>query len=482
MNTFQRICMTIIVGLSVIGGTILAGDQLDRTKRPEGKPAPVIHLPEIQKASLKNGLQIWLVESHKLPLVALNLVVQAGSDHDPLSMPGIATMTADMLDEGTKTRTTLQISDELDALGATLRANANLDGSFVFLQTLSKNLEKALEIYSDVLSHPTFPVKEFERLKKQRLASLVQQHDQPPAIASNAFNYILYGAEHPYGNNTSGTEKSLGVLTWKDLVQFYQSYYRPNNATLIVVGDVKLSDIVSMLNRGLADWQAAEIPSFSIPQSPAPGQRKIYLIDKPGAPQSELRIGYPALARSTPDYFAVSVMNRMLGGQFTSRINLNLRERHGYTYGANSNFRFLKGVGPFVAGGGIVTEKTDSAIVECIHEIDLMREKGMKADELAYSKKGVLGNFALTFETPMQIAGALQNIVLYGLPENYYNNYLKNIDDVTLDDVQRVASKYLNTSTMAIVVVGDLAKIKNGITALNLGDVTLCDVDGKQLP
>jgi zinc protease len=474
--------MTIIVGLSVVGGTILAGDQLDRTMRPKGKPAPVIHLPEIQKASLKNGLQIWLVESHKLPLVALNLVVQGGADQDPLTMPGIATMTADMLDEGTPTRTTLRIADELDALGATLRANASLDGSFVFLQTLSKNLQKALVIYSDVLSHPTFPEKEFARLKKQRIAMLVQQHDQPPAIATNAFNYILYGEDHPYGNNTSGTEKSLGAMTSNNLVQFYQSYYRPNNATLIVVGDTKLSEIVPILEKGLTDWQPAQVPSFPISQPPPLGQRKIYLIDKPGSSQSEMRIGYPALARSTPDYFAVSVMNRMLGGQFTSRINLNLRERHGYTYGATSNFRFLKGVGPFVAGGGIVTEKTDSAIVECIHEIDLMREKGMTADELAYSKKGALGNFALTFETPMQIAGALQNIVLYGLPEDYYNNYLKHIDAVNLDDVQRVAAKYLDASKMAIVVVGDLAKIKDGITALKLGDVELCDVDGKKLP
>ena len=471
----------IILGLSLMTGVVWAGGQLDRTKRPEGKPAPVIHLPDIQKATLKNGLQVWLVEDHKLPLVAMNLVVQAGSDHDAPTMPGIATMTSDMIDEGTKSRTTLQIADELDALGASLGSSASLDGSFVSLRTLSKNLDKALQIYTDVIAHPVFPEKEFERLRKQRLASLVQQRDQPPAIASNAFNYILYGSDNAYGNNTGGTEKSLQGMTWKDLAQFYQSYYHPNNATLIVVGDATLPEIVPLLEKGLGDWQQAQIPSFTVPQPPGTLERKVYLIDKPGAPQSEIRIGYPALARSTPDYFPVTVMNRMLGGQFTSRINLNLRERHGYTYGASSSFRFLKGVGPFVAAGGIVTEKTDSAIVECLHEIDLMRDKGMTADELAYSKKGAIGGFALTFETPVQIAGALQNIVLYGLPDNYYNRYLQNIDAVSVADVQRVASKYLDASKMAVVVVGDLAKIKDGITALKLGDVVLCDLDGKKL-
>ncbi len=473
--------MIIMVGFALLAGTVFAGDQLDRTKRPQGKPAPEIHLPQIQKATLKNGLQVWLVENHKLPIVAANLVIQAGSDHDPVSMPGLANMTAAMIDEGTKSRTTMQIADQLEALGATLNANANADGSFISLSTLSKNLGRALDIYCDVVCNSIFPEKEFERLRKQRLTTLVQQHDQPPAIASNAFNYILYGPDHPYGNNQNGTETSLNAMTVGDLRTFYQSNYVPNNATLVVVGDAKLDEITALLEKGLADWHSSAITPFVVPQPPPPSARKVYLIDKPGAPQSEVRIGYPALARSTPDFFPVIVMNRMLGGQFTSRINLNLRERHGYTYGATSSFRFLKGVGPFIAGGGIVTEKTDSALIEFLHEIDLMRAKGMTAEELAYAKTGTIGNFALTFETPEQVAGALQNIVLYGLPEDYYSTYLQKIDAVTLGEIQRVASKYLDTSTMSVVVVGDLSKIKDRIAALNLGEIVLCNLDGKKL-
>jgi zinc protease len=459
-----------------------ARSDLDRTKRPGAKPAPKIQLPEIQKATLKNGLRVWLVEQHELPVVAMNLVIQAGADHDPAAQPGIASMAADLLDEGTKTRTTLQISEEIDAIGASFSTGASVDASFVTLSTLTKHLDKALSVFTDVVANPTFPEKEFVRLQKQRLTSLVQQRDQPPAIANNAFSTVLYGSEHPYGHNPSGTESSVKAMSAGDLEKFYKTYYRPNNSTLIVVGDVKMSTIVPKLDDAFATWSSGEVASFPVPPPKAPDRMRVYLVDKPGAPQSEVRIGYPALARSTPDYFPVVVMNRLLGGQFTSRINLNLREKHGFTYGAFSTFRFQKGVGPFVAQGGIVSEKTDSSLVEFIAELNLMREKGMSPEELEYAKKGMIGNFALAFETPSQIAGALQNIVLYGLPEDYYNNYLVNIEGVNLDAVQRVAKQYLDTSRMAVVVVGDLARIKESIAALKLGEIIMCDTDGNPLP
>ena len=478
MKTLREIIMFGILVTTIISTVAVKGQEIDRTKRPEGKPAPKITLPEIQKATLKNGLKVWLVERHGLPTVAFNLVIQAGSDHDPATQPGIASMTADMLDEGTKTRTSLQISDEIESIGASFNMSANWDGSFVTLSSLTKYLDKALAVFTDVLTNPTFPEKEFKRIQKQRLTNLLQQRDQPVAIANISFAHILYGSDHPYGNNIMGTEPSLKAMTVNDLMKFYQTYYRPNNATLIVVGDVKLSDITSKLKGALSDWKSGDIPAFSVPEPKPVDKMRVYLIDKPGAPQSEIRIGYPALARSTPDFFPVSIMNRLLGGQFTSRINLNLRERHGYTYGARSAFSFQKGVGPFTASAGVVTEKTDSSVHEFLVEINRMHDKGMNTEELAYVKKGLIGSFALTFETSAQIAGALQNIVLYGLPENYYRNYLQNIEAVTLDDVNRVALKYLDASTMAIVVVGDLAKVKEGVAALKLGDVVICDVDG----
>ncbi|HZY10635.1 MAG TPA: pitrilysin family protein [Bacteroidota bacterium] len=482
MNIMRTITMAILLLTSLITNVSLAREDIDRTKKPTSKPAPSIQLPAIQKATLTNGLNIWLVEHHELPTVAFNLVIEAGSDHDPTILPGVGSMTADVLDEGTTTRNALEISEELESIGASFGVGASFDGSFMTLTTLTKHMDKALAVYSDVLQNPTFPQKEFDRLKKQRLTSLLQQRDQPPIIAENVFSYILYGSSHPYGNNPSGTEPSLNAMTRTDLVNFYQDYYRPNNSTLIIVGDVRLGEIIPKLEKALANWKSKEVPSFTISDSRKPDRMRVYLVNKPGSAQSEIRIGYPALARSTTDFFPVLVMNRMLGGQFTSRINLNLRERHGYTYGARSSFSFRKGAGPFSASGGIFTDKTDSALQEFLNEINLMREKGMTQDELSYVKNGLIGNFALGFETPAQIASQLHNIPLFKLPENYFDVYMQNIEAISRDEVQRVAQKYLNTSTMAIVVVGDLSKVKENITALNLGEVILCDLDGKPMP
>jgi zinc protease len=267
-------------------------------------------------------------------------------------------------------------------------------------------------------------------------------------------------------------------MTREDLVDFYNKYYRPNNSVLIVVGDVTLNDITARLEKLLSAWTSAPVPGLTLPPMPSVQKRVLYLVDKPGAAQSEIRIGYPAAARNTPDFFAVNLMNRVLGGQYTSRINLNLRERHGFTYGARSGFTFNKEPGPFVASAGVATAKTDSSLREFKYEIDRMYQDGVTADELAFVKKGFAGNFALTFETASQIAGALQNIVLYNLPENYYDQYLQNIDNVTMDEVQKAAKKYLDSSRMAFVVVGDLKTIQEGSEALGLGETVVCDADG----
>lgn len=474
-----KIAAGALIAMTLAGGTTVAQDKVPI---PKGKAAPAVRVPAIQKAKLPNGLAVWLVEHHELPVVAFNLVLQSGSANDPSNMPGIASMTADVLDEGTTARDALRISDELESIGANLGVSSGTDGSFVSLRTLTKHLDRALAVYADVVSDPVFPQKEFDRLKAQRLATLMQQKDQPTSIASNAFARILYSAGHPYGHNASGTTASVEAMTREDLAGFYQTHYRPGNATLIVVGDVTLDALVAKLTPLFAGWKDAPVPAFNVPAPEPQLTRKVYLIDKPGAPQSEVRIGYPALARSTPDFFPVFVMNRMLGGQFASRINMNLREKRGFTYGARSAFNFYKGVGPFIASGGIVSEKTDSALVEFLREIDLMREKGMTDEEMAFVKKGLIGNFALNFETPAQLASMMQNLILYGLPDGYYSTYLQNIERVTPIDVLRVAKQYLDSSKMAVVVVGDLATTRAGIEASKIGEIVLCNTDGDPLP
>ena len=477
-----RLAFIAILGVAMLKSQAFAQEVLDRTKRPVPKVLPNVELPLIQKATLANGLNVWLVEKHQLPLVAFNLVINAGSDHDPPSGPGVASMTAELLDEGTETRTALQIAEQLDFLGASFSIRSALDGTFISLNTLTKHLDEALRVYADVLAHPTFPQAEFDRLKNQRLASLLQQKDQPATIASISFNRIIYGADHSYGNNAAGTEKSIKDLRRENLVEFYNRYYRPNNATLIVVGDTELKDITAKFEHAVQDWKPGATAPPQLPPTPVVERRRVYMIDKPGAVQSEIRIGYPALARNTPDFFAVTLMNRILGGQFSSRLNLNLREKHGFSYGVRSAFSFTKHPGPFVASGAVVTAKTDSALREFLYEIDLMHNQSATNEELDFVKKGLTGNFALGFETPSQIAAALTSVALYGLPENYLQTYIENIHHVSREQVETASKKYLDTSKMAIVFVGDLKAVRENVEKLKLGDTVICDLEGNTLP
>lgn len=453
--------------------------QVDRTIRPAPQKTPRVELPNIQKSTLKNGLSVWLVQHRELPLVAANLVFQSGSDRDPLEKPGLASMTADVLDEGTKTRNALEIADALESIGANLGVRSGTDGSFVTLNTLTRHLDKALDVFADVVVNPTFPKKDFDRLIEQRRTALLQQRDRPATIASLAFSKLIYGSGHPYGNDVSGTEQSLASMTREEVVEFYETYYRPNNAVLVVVGDVTMEDLLAKLEPRMGSWMAREVPTTAFPPTPSMDQRKVYLIDKPGAPQSEVRIGYPAAARNTPDFFPLTLANRVLGGQFASRLNLNIREKRGFSYGVRSAFQFNKQPGPFVASGGVVSTKTDSALYEFMYEIDKIHGEGVTQEELDFVKKGLVGNFALTFETPAQIAGAMQNLVLYNLPDDYYETYLQNIDGVSLEDVRRVSTKYFDSSRMAVVLVGDLKLIRDGVDGLKLGKTVVCDVDGK---
>jgi zinc protease len=478
MTRLRLIFPLLLAGSVILQSSTTAQETLDRTVRPKLGPTPEVRLPKIQKAELPNGLKVWLVEAHKVPIVAFNLVIFAGSERDPLTTPGLASMTAAMIQEGTPTRTSLQIADELDAIGAAMNISSQTDFAGASLNCLTKHLDAALAVYADVLTHPTIPDKEFDRVKNDRLTSLLQQKDRATTIASMAFGKILYGSSHPYGNDVSGTEQSVKGLTRENLVRFYQSYYRPNNSTLVVVGDVTMELILPRLTKVFADWKKGDVAEIGTFVTPSVETRKVYLVDKPGAAQSEIRIGYPALSRRTPDYFSVNLMNTILGGQFTSRLNSNIRERRGFSYGVRSAFQFTRLPGPFVASGAVQTAKTDSALQEFLREIDLMREKGITAEELEYAKNRTKGVFVAGFETPSQIAGALVNVVVYRLSDDYFVNYLKNFDAVTLADIQRVAKQYLNSSKMAIVVVGDVKTIRPGIEQMKFAPVVVSDVNG----
>jgi len=391
-------------------------------------------------------------------------------------------MTAAMLDEGTKTRNALEISNHLGAIGARLLTGADLDSSSVSLTTLTKHLDRALEIFSDVLINPEFPDSELSLQRKQRLTALLQRRDNAEAIAGVVYSSLLYGKSHPYGHPAVVDERSLSTMSVKDIRKFYQTYYRPNNATLIVVGDVELSTLIPGLEKALAGWKPATVPSITISPAPARETSGIYLVDRPGAAQSVVNIGQVGVPRSSPDYFPLLVMNTMLGGQFTSRVNLNLREDKGYTYGARTAFEFRRSAGPFIATAGVQTAVTKESVAEFMKELRGIRGPiPISPLELENAKQAIIRGLPRTFETPEQIATRLVSVAIYGLPDNYFNSYIDKVRAVSLADVNRVANQYLDPSKMAILVVGDKSVVEQGLRSLtDVGArLTLLDADGK---
>ncbi len=448
----------------------------DRTRPPQLGAPPALRLPPAAERRLAHGMRLLVVEQHELPLADFVLVVNAGSETDPVGREGVATMTASLLDEGTATRSSLQIADQASYLGVSLGAGAGWDASRVVLHTPVAQLDSALALMADVVVRPGFPVRDFERLRRERLTGLLQLRDEAAAVADRAFAQQLFGPAHPYGRPASGTEASTRALTRADVQRFYAAHWRPNNATLVVVGDVRADDVARRVEQAFAAWRPAAVPAAPAPAPPAPRATAVYLVDKPGAPQSSVRIGLPGAARGTPDYFPLQVLNTVLGGSFTSRLNQNLREAKGYTYGARSAFDLRRATGPFVAAAEVTAEKTDSALVEFMKELRAIADT-VPAAELDRAKRYLALQLPGRFETTGDIAGQLVPVVTYGLPPTFYDEYTARVQAVTQADVQRAARRYLDPSRLVVVLVGDRRSVEPAVRRLNLGPVTAARVD-----
>lgn len=483
--TFSR-TLALVIGsiglcLCVAHSTATAQNApIDRTHAPVLGPPPKVSLPPIITRELPNGLKLLIVQQHELPLADFVLVVGSGGTADPNGKPGVANLTAAMLTEGTTSRNSLEIADQLAYLGIGLGTNSSWDASTVSLHTPIAQLDSALSLFADVALHPAFPTNEFERIRKNRLTDLIQLKDRPTAIANQAYASILYGASHPYGQSLIGTEGSVNSMALGDLVTYYRTHFFPNNSTLIIVGDVNPAQIERKIASIFDGWQKGSVPSYQLTDAPKATSTTVYLIDKPGAAQSSFRIGSIGVPRSTKDYFALSVMNTILGGSFTSRLNQNLRETHGYTYGARSSFDMRKAAGPFTASAEIVAAKTDSGLIEFMKELNTIRDT-VPAAELLKTKRYLQLGLPADFETTQQIANALIPVALYGLPLDYYNNYVENIEVITQADVQRVAREYINPASLAIVIVGDRKAIESGLKAINAGPISIRDFSGQPI-
>jgi zinc protease len=418
---------------------------------------------------------VLFVETHKVPLIQIAVVLRAGASSDPQGKPGLAHLTAEMLDRGAGKRSALELSDAVDHLGAELSASAGWDATSVSLSVPSERVGEALGILADVVRNPTFPLDELERVRKELLTELLQWRDEPQAIARVAFARALYG-DHAYGRVTEGSEQSVRAAVREDLERFHQSFYGPGDAAIVAAGDATAASLRALLETAFGSWsRRVERPQTVSPATQVRG-RSVWLVDVPDAPQSEIRIGRVGPSRSTPDYFPLIVANTLLGGSFTSRLNQNLRERHGYTYGAGSAFDFRLSTGPFFAAAAVQTDKTAAALTEFFAELEAIR-KPISPEELTRARHYLALRYPAGFETTGQLAGKLEQKVIYGLPEDYFTSYVDRVEKVTEADVSRVTAEYIDPRAVVVVVVGDRKKIEAGIRALRLGAMKVFSID-----
>jgi zinc protease len=465
--------------LVTVSSAILFAQDVDRTKPPQ-LPAPkALTVPPIQQFNLSNGLKVVLMEKHEVPLIQLNVIIKVGSVNDPADKIGLTNLTLDLIDEGAAGKTSLELADAIDFLGAKIQTVAGTHTSGVYLHTPLSKFDESLKLMSDIVLHPDFPGIELDRKKKDRLTSLMQMHDQPTAIASAAFNSILFGREHPYGRMTN--ETTIKGFAVNDLKNIYKKYFVANNSYIVVVGDIKAGELKSKLESAFGKWQTGDVKEEKIPAPLQVSKRVVYLVDKPGAAQSVINIGRIGAVRLTPDYNPLIVMNTLLGGSFTSRLNNNLREVHGYTYGASSRFMFRPVPGSFVAASSVQTEVTDKALTEFFKELNAIREP-ISAEEISRGKNLVALSYPGNFQTVADIASQIEEIINYNLSPDYFNKYVTSIFNVKGEEVGSVAKKYVVPDQMIVIVVGDKAKVEEGIKALNLGEIknlSIEDVLGK---
>ena len=467
------------LGISLVSAVPVAAQQKpDRSKPPAIGPAPSLKLPAIQKQRLSNGLAVWIVEHHEVPLAQINLIVRSGSAADPIGKFGVGNLAAAMLDEGAGTRSALDLADALEFLGANLSTTSSFGYSSIRLSVPVSKLGDALPLMADVALRPTFPAAELDRLRKERLTQLLQARDNPAALIQIAFPRIIYGPTHRYGTPANGLPPAIEALTVADLQSFYRAHYRPENSTLVVVGDVTPAAILPSLEQAFGAWKADGMQPLvaEVPAAPQLKTRQVYIVDKPEAAQSQIRIGWVGVSRATPDYAALQVLNTILGGSFTSRLNNNLREEHGYAYGAGSAFDMRLSAGPFLASANVQTDKTGESLDEFFKELNGMLAL-VPAEELAKAKNYVALGFPGEFETTGDMARKLEELVVYNLPDTTFTDFVAQVSKVSAADLQRIAARYIQPDKMAVVIVGDRKVIEGPVRNRNLGQVNFVSID-----
>lgn len=457
---------------------------VDRSKLPATGTPPSLTLPAPARAKLSNGLEIVVVERHSAPVVDFTLISDAGFAADSFATPGTARLSMLMLQEGTKTRSSLEIADRAESIGARLGVGSSLDRSYLSMNALSNRLGDSLQLYADLLINSTFPDKELERLRGQALAAIQQEKAQPQGIINRVLPKLLYGEGHPYANPASGigTEQSVTALKSAELAQFYRRWVRPDNSQLLIVGDTTLDAIKPLLEKQLAGWRA---PADAAPKKnlaavpPATGGR-VFLIDRPGAEQSQIVAASIGPTRADPDHIRFVTLDALLGGNFSARLNMNLREDKHWSYGAFTRLVDSIGPGVYRAGAGVQSDKTAESMAEIRKEFrDVLTTRKPTEAELKFAVDSIAIALPGNNETSDEIANSYDEILTYGLKDSYWNDMVASLTSLTLADINASAGKLLRPDALTWVVVGDVAKIEKGVRALGLGPVTVLDADGK---
>jgi len=458
---------------------------LDRSKAPETGKAMSLKLPPMQRTTLSNGLKVVLAERHEAPVVNLQLLVDSGYASDSAAMPGVASLALRMLEEGTATRKSLQIGEELEGLGASFNASTNLDGAFVSMNALKATLPQALNLYSDLVLNPAFPQNELTRLQQDRLATIAREKAEPQSLAVRLAPALLYGADHVYAKpgTGTGTEDAVKRMSRADLATYHATWFKPNNATLLVVGDTTLAEIKPLLEKAFASWKAGEVPKKTIAQVAPRAAPVVYLVDRPGALQSVILGGQLAAPRNSPEALPLEIINDVFGGTFSSRINMNLREDKHWSYGVRSLVSPAIGQRAFMSVSPVQTDKTGAALKELVGEYrNIAGAKPIAGEELKFAQDNKTLRLPGSFETAGQLAGAYSTILQYGLPEDYFNTYTEKALALTPQQANALAARSFIADRLVWVVVGDMAKVEKDIRDLKLGEVRRIDVDGQPLP
>lgn len=449
--------------------------------RPAPGPPRSYTFPHFTRCTLKNGMTLIVAPTHKLPVVTVIAVIDAGAGCDPVGREGLATLTAAMLPEGTASMDGETLALRFERLGASVGASADWDVATVGLTVTRPHLEQALGLFADMLIAPSFPSRELERLRAERMAELLQLRTEPRGLADEMTARFIYAPESRYARPEAGSPGSVAAIGARDIGELYSARYRAAGTTLVIAGDVTVDEATGIAETSFELWGGRAPSPVTVIDAPTASVRSVHVVAKPDAPQSEIRIGHVGVPRIHPDYFRIAVMNAVLGGLFSSRINLNLRERNAFTYGAHSGFEWRRAAGPFIVSTAVASETTAAAAREILLEIDRIRTELIGGDELSLATSYLSGVFPIRYETTAAIATAIGNMVIFGLDDGYFDSYRSNIQSVTTADVLEAAQRHLDPGRLRLVVVGDPAIVREPLEALGIGSVMVHDTEGAPL-